>query len=591
MMKVLKFFFTSLCILFLQACDDDGSASDNVNPTPRCEENDPNCLSFNTRTSPIPEEVYDFGSESYADGDVVTFDWPETLEWFLESSKNKYEDYKYGYDRDPYSIYSDEEAPLRGKDVYISVIKNKDAYVRIRLDPNTKKDFHLHRINKDKTIKDFDVISASEICENKDCTKDIPLKEGSYAIYHGDEDIERYLHIIPYSLESPREIHYVEFGKYNSPGCVDENKHNGCYTKDIVEKRFNEIMFQAIVQGRLTEIAPSEINLDESFTVDVSIGFDPSDVSDHPISDQIFETINLSESYGYGNEENDFVDFVNVHGENCDNDCSNEVQTLYNNYKRKYNQIKNKHIVLALNQMRIQWTFSAETSKLFYSYLAFKKALEYEKKDYLPMILESECGGGKRNIQLKAKNPYGNTFEPEFIGAGTFEKNCIYNVYADVHPFIPDMPLAAQVTHTFDINLPYELVQGEEDGKEKKETEKDKDRVVTGGIVWGSHGVGDVSVNTIVHEIGHTYGLTDLFIAKDDPSYVPNYQYKPFAFDEGNLMGWQNPTGKRIRYRPLFIAETSNGKLIPLSKDQYATESQWECMRSYSNCSKKKKTI
>ena len=71
------------------------------------------------------------------------------------------------------------------------------------------------------------------------------------------------------------------------------------------------------------------------------------------------------------------------------------------------------------------------------------------------------------------------------------------------YPFVPNQPDAAQVTQPFALS--------------------EDERVVIGGIVWGSHLKGESSLNTIVHEIGHSFGLTDLFIADNDFSYPYNY--------------------------------------------------------------------
>lgn len=70
-------------------------------------------------------------------------------------------------------------------------------------------------------------------------------------------------------------------------------------------------------------------------------------------------------------------------------------------------------------------------------------------------------------------------------------------------PFVPNQSAAAQVTLSFMLS--------------------EKEQVVTGGIVWGSHLKGESSLNTIVREIGHSFGLTDLFVADDDLTYPYNY--------------------------------------------------------------------
>jgi len=100
-------------------------------------------------------------------------------------------------------------------------------------------------------------------------------------------------------------------------------------------------------------------------------------------------------------------------------------------------------------------------------------------------------------------------------------------------------------------------------------------------MVWGSHVGGEGSLNIICHEIGHAYGLTDLYIQDDDPTI-----FKGVASSETNLMNYATPIGPRLRYRPLDVVLTSTNNRIKLKGDKYATENQWECIRFSEKCNK-----
>lgn len=102
---LLSFFMT------LIACDDD-KVTGNTRKEDCDESNNPNCYKTIPGVSPISGD-YDY--KSYDDGDVVTFQWDQTLAWFLQS-----ENHQYGYDRDPFSNL--EDYVERGKDVYMSVL-------------------------------------------------------------------------------------------------------------------------------------------------------------------------------------------------------------------------------------------------------------------------------------------------------------------------------------------------------------------------------------------------------------------------------------------------------------------------------------
>ena len=81
------------------------------------------------------------------------------------------------------------------------------------------------------------------------------------------------------------------------------------------------------------------------------------------------------------------------------------------------------------------------------------------------------------------------------------------------------------------------------------------------------------------------FGLTDLYKDPNDPSNAPE-RYYYFAFDEGNIMSSFVPPGERLRYRPLFVVNTGTNDRIPIENGWYATENQWDCLRSTSKCYK-----
>ncbi len=574
--KLIKILVVLLSVFALASCDEDDTKKGKVEPVP----NDPNDYTYDWRELPPFDKI--FKSESYGDGDVVTFDWTQTLAWFLKS-----DDYKYGFDMDPYAIFDDGEAPLRGSDVYVSVKRNELANVKIRIDPKTKKMYHLHKVDENGEIVEEDVVSAKDICLKEDCIDEVSLPAGDYAVYYDDMDVERYLHIIPYTLDPPREIIYVQFGDDDAPGCIKDGK-NGCYTKKKVEEKFNEIMRQAVVEGRFIEKKPSDIGLDNPILVDVSSAYDMNDLNSTPNWDLIFDYINSTDEFGYGKEERIYstsVDDYNGCLKKGTKDCSTEERlylTAESNYSIKYDKIKYNHIVLAINQMRVQWSFEGGQN-VFNNYAAFKKALEYEKRNDLEMTLdESSCGGGERTVRVSAKNidENLNVFTAAISGVTRLKNGCAYTIYADVHPFSPD---AAD-----------RIVQFNHGYLEKRTTSlSSRQKVVSGGIVWGGHTEGKVSLNVIVHEIGHSFGLSDLYIADDDPTFALNYVekdifgYNPakykFAVDESNLMGWAHPAGQRLRYRPLLVSRTGAGEKITYN-GAFVTEKQWDCLRSYQKC-------
>lgn len=665
MMKVLKFFFTSLCILFLQACDDDGTASDNVNPTPRCEENDPNCYKLSIKDIIPYEGEYDF--ETYGNGEVVEFHWKETLAWFLESDKHEY-----GYDRDPYSNFDYEEAAFRGKDVYLSVETGKTAYVKIRIDKNSSEDFHLYQIKENGDVEKKDLVSAKDICKKTDCIDDIPLSSGNYVVFNGDEKLERYLHIIPYPKDSYKEVLFVKLGNENAVGCLNDKGETGCYTNGDVMTRFNTIMSQAVVNAKFTDVTPSEVNLrdgkkgfEDKLWIDLTekrkkeieiyddegkkvIGHKKIE---YPIVNDLYEKIKYTNKYGCGKEYdelteaaklsdpvkdvykeayNNYITKVNEYNDalirECTYEegqyvnCSSKITTLkeeldelkkirddaetnygpliddYNSkvkaFNNAYQDAREKHFALGINEMRIGWKVEGFTNEVYENFNAVINLCQKEeesgpigigdddvicnkKASSLSMRLYNDCSKSSIPVQMKigTNNKDEDSFFASISGAGSFDRKCMYFVYADVFPFVPDDAQTAQVTTC--------------------EYKSEANKAVIGGLVWGAHLNGGASLNTIVHEIGHSYGLTDLYIADDEPTFAATYtsMYNTFAFDEGNIMFWRIPSGQRIRYRPLFVVKTGTSERYSLNHNDlppYATENQWECIRNSEKCFKDK---
>ncbi len=664
MMKVLKFFFALLCILFLQACDDDGSASDNVNPTPRCEENDPNCYKHSIKDIIPYEGEYDF--ETYGNGEVVEFHWKETLAWFLESDKHEY-----GYDRDPYSNFDYEEAAFRGKDVYLSVETGKTAYVKIRIDKNSSEDFHLYKIKENGDVEKKDLVSAKDICKKTDCIDDIPLSSGNYVVFNGDEKLERYLHIIPYPKGPDKEVLFVKLGNEDAVGCLNDKGKTGCYTSSDVNTRFNTIMSQAVVNAKFIDVSPSEVNLkdgkkgfEDKLWIDLTekrkketeIYDDKGEEIverikiEFPIVDDLYEKIKKTNKYGCGKEYDEMIEAAKLIGsiedvdiEACKNyyikvdeynealdeectyedgyyNCPDKITLMkeeldelgdklgkkcddigktiekYNNkanaYSNAYQDAREKHFALGINEMRIGWKVEGFTNEVYENLNAVINLCQKEetdgpigigeddiicnkKENSLSMRLYNDCTKSSIPVQMKigTYNRDEDSFFASISGAGSFDRKCMYFVYADVFPFVPDDAQTAQVTIC--------------------EYKSKANKAVIGGLVWGSHLNGGASLNTIVHEIGHSYGLTDLYIADDEPTFAETYtsMYNTFAFDEGNIMFWRIPSGQRIRYRPLFVVKTGTSERYSLNHNDlppYATENQWECIRNSEKCFKDK---
>ena len=657
--NILKSISVTLCIFALSACDDDGSANDDVMPTPRCEENDPNCETHNTRSTPI---IHTYPFEEYADGEVVEFHWTQTLDWFLP-----HEEHKWGFDMDPYALFS-EDAVFHGQDVYMSVSEGELAKINILVNCEAKDRFSLRRIDKDNST----VLTGNEACsKSKDGMIAKSLPAGEYAIYYDEEKQKRYLHIKSYRPDLNREIFFVKFGNEKNPDCVSDDGKKWCYTKEFVEEHFDKVMSQVVVGGNFKSVEPSEVGFNEGpLFVDLtnSLAEVYSSIkisaSTAPIVAKIKTDVFLNSNFGAKSELEKYNEEIkNVYNEECgvmasDEDkrkrkneisrlkddcerverrtgcsrieggpsfvcpedvsdkekenystsCGNwyysqkifeETEDRCSPFVRDLNSAKSsfdnaisnaekKHLVFGINEMRINWSFEGNggNSVVLKNYSSFvtscKKDDDCLSSEEMTMKMKNSCSGGETSVRLKAIDVLkDDSFKASISG---HKKGCKYSIYKDVYPHVPGLKGAAQLT------LP--------------STKSKSDKTVVGGFVWGSHLTGEASMNTIVHEIGHSFGLTDLHIWPDDPTDPKNYrdycakvdelgicysEYADFVFNESNLMNYRFPNGVRLRYRPLAVAKTLDGGLI--DKDDltgFEIEKQWDCIRSSEKCYKNK---
>ena len=92
-----------------------------------------------------------------------------------------------------------------------------------------------------------------------------------------------------------------------------------------------------------------------------------------------------------------------------------------------------------------------------------------------------------------------------------------------------------------------------------------KDVFVLGSVIWVPRGVGKSSLYTMMHELGHSFGLTDVAGGLSSVGQGNNLVYDEItgsyvnmASSETELMTWVYPTGKKLRYRDQQVAPRTN---------------------------------
>ncbi len=107
------------------------------------------------------------------------------------------------------------------------------------------------------------------------------------------------------------------------------------------------------------------------------------------------------------------------------------------------------------------------------------------------------------------------------------------------------------------------------------------DYKVIRSMIYAPRFMGEHSLNVILHELGHSLGLFDVFKDVTDGTYIYINGIE-FATSEANIMTYTMPTGPKLRYRDLQAVITSTNNII---EDVY--ENQWNCI-NLSDCNPKR---
>ena len=559
-----------------------------------------NCIKYNPLSGPVGDISND--NAIFGNGEIEEIDWESTLSWFLKSYNHHY-----GFDIDPLALYPDHIE--NGQDVYVSVKSGERAKIQIRADPNTKDIFHLHKINDNKQVVASDIYQGSDICDSINCLKEIELSEGDYAVYYGDVDKNRYIHIIGFSNDI-KKIDFIQYGEADNPNCF-YGEENGCYIKDNVEESFNDVFSQAVVEGNFENREPIEFNLDDILFVNLTEPMDLNDYLSNIITKIVLEKnpemnkrFEIYKSYKTQQMEKikaqeDLQEELNEYlaQSACTQTYQNlrkkittmgyEIESLRLKISRAYSdfivssQMENwsVNIVFGINEMSIGWDLSLNEISEF---VVLQNYSDYNNActKYYKITYDEGCLNKRFPMYLISSNPQEqlkfveaemidfntetNTFSLKLYNLGNLSRFYQYTLAADIYPIVPGFPYAI----AYAAQIPAHI----ENGFPKK----NGPAAVIGGLVWGAHASGQNSYNILNHEIAHTYGMSDAYMSEQDP-----YIYKPT--DETNLMNYAFPIGSKIAYRQKQVVYSSSNERI-MNVGKYATESQWLCIRDKTKC-------
>lgn len=378
------------------------------------------------------------------------------------------------------------------------------------------------------------------------------------------------IHILPYE-SLPKKMIFVPFNGTGENRWDVVKEKNG-FNKDSVIYYFNKIYKQAVLKPEVDELKADDFGLSEDIEINMT----------HP------DNNTFDEMYKKG-----------------------VITALTNNIEFN-TQSPYWHIIYAINKVRKKWildkcysNFDSDESIEInddrkYDLKACRSDWENENENtHYTLISYANCSEKDRgeptktNVIIKAKQnslSSGNykmsyyIFDENDPNKKLGFKSCDYLYTDNGYPIIPNITAVTAGVHATSVQLG--PIESRHDGY-----------LPYGSIIFVPRGIGESAHYVLMHELGHSYGLTDVaksatiyrVIDQDKNKDADNAYYNddltatgkdliprkngelPFktgvkdyrkylnyyASKETNLMTWEMPTGPKIRYRKTPIACTS----------------------------------
>ena len=470
-----------------------------------------------------------------SDGEILPFSWKNVNPSFAERENG----HEYGFDRDP----SDRD-PV----VYISTKNGVGIAFDFLFDKSAFSDYYLLNdkesvadIENKKTIPSgYNTLSSDAAVYTLYGCLDRQLKRRSPTCYNTQKKIQ----VIPYELVE-KNIIYVEFDDQTISSCEDDQNRinndnkDGCvgydyetlckdgFTKCCAEKYINDVFKQAVMKVNVYQLSKCLFGKQEKLEVQMS----------NPKQTHIDQYTKMK---FYADRRHD----AKIGSSD--------------NYSSPF-----WHIVYAINKERKIWHLKECNTKDFdlSSCQGFRP--EREPKDVQYFL--TGCDDGEHPVTIKAKQTINNGSE-------------------EMHYYINENDGKFKECHILFTDNGYPVVPSKDGiegfmramNAEFMNDSKFYKYLRHGGIIFVPRRAGESGLYTLAHELGHSFGLVDVSLSEafrikqDDDSdkrqsgfknldngNVGYRQYKNlYASSETNVMAWESPVGRRLRYRPTPIACT-----------------------------------
>ncbi|SHL04958.1 hypothetical protein [Fibrobacter sp. UWB12] len=533
-------------------------------------------------TDELKHEAYDSSNDK-----IRPYSWEETRVSF-----NEVENYEYGFDRD-------KKDPI----VYISVYQkdpkqkmpdSKAAFIPV-FNTASFHAFILRRENSNmEDIKDEQGLKSNE-------KKELDYT-GRYILYGQNkrkkwERLENQIVVIPYDRVT-KNIILMEINGENKIQETDKEK-NYFITSKNVKTEFDKIFNQALVNANVNEANIK--NIDE-------IKNKYKNIFDKPTISRNGENITIEQ---LGKEH-----IVDVNMNNPNNKFIIQ-QTYRIAEKIKPNQ-KNKesplwHVIYAINKERKYWDLEKCESGLTYCNNFYPQLEPKDAKYKLVTLSTKKCKEFKEKNDIDWTDVKSEDVEIRV----SKEDNRYYYIYKnkkevtdfeckilytdDGYPILPS-PLGvkggtyAGVMPLGDFKSLLKDPEAIKYGYDFSKVQLDifENYLPYGSIIFVPRGKTneDGAKFPIYHELGHSFGLTDVEHSHFFRKYRLNEVIGKYASSETNLMSWTAPIGKKIKYRNIPIACTRGTEYYIFGTDEFigsverlvnkGRERQWDCIRG--NC-------
>lgn len=429
--------------------------------------------------------------------------------------KYNWEDFAISIDEAPNYPYGFDKLPSDEDHVYVSVADGENASISMKLSTNA---YSRYFLKNDLTGLEYDVVKGINSIASA----------GEYTLY-GQADahsapvsLNKHLKVISYPIKY-KDVYFVPLN-YG----FEADKDPYAYTRDRMKTYFDDVYSQVVMYANIIERDPS-------FYDDGSSGLDLSKIIQLNMFDP--ESRILSEMIDYAGRR-----------------AASYIPAGIETSKLDVSKIKERHVVFSINRERKYWPLeSVYGGDGSLDWLPGLNPLGAVNPKYaIQSIGSCEDGVGPNPIPVTIRLSEGSYFAYSNGKKAKFGPCDI--LYTDDE--IPRVP-SKSGAYAFSCTLGY-------------------NEFVYGSIIVYPRATSQSSAYAMLHELGHSFGLTDVVQNNKTDIGQPTI--------ETNLMSWIMPLGKKLRYHGANVAYTGGSywqRECPVRNDDKTLvyQNQWDCLQ------------